>query len=284
MPPDWWSIPTEFLDIRTKEASAQFERVMCQVWHFELVTLLHIPFMLHAARDRRYEYSHISCLDASRNLIKRWIAIRGSRTSLLFSELLDFQAFTAATTLLLGLLGASTSRDDLLRERHADSELIEMVIQNFERSAHNGSGKSVSAQSISVIRLLQRVLHKEEPHGSLYIEIPFFGVIQASHGGAVQPVEGERLLGANSSSTSRVDSIAAPSAIENSLGCELEDRCNDGDARENDTVLNFLDEHFQFPQRMSIQDGSNVEWPLGDSDMVFFDSLVDTDLLGSWTV
>lgn len=288
MAPDWWDIPTEFLNTRTKEASAQFERVMCQVWHYELLNLLHLPFMLHAARDRRYEYSRISCLDASRNLIKRWIAIRESRTSLLLSKLLDFQAFTAATSLLLGLLsrGVSTGSDDSMRERYADSELIDLVIQNFERSLHDDGGKSVSLQSISVIRTLQRVLRNEEDHCSLCIEIPFFGVIQLSHSGTVQPVEGERLLGGNSSSISQVDLIPAPPAVENSssFAYELGGEYADSHARESNTVLQFSDEHFQIPQTMGIQDGSHVEWPWGDSEMLFFDSLVNTDLVGNWTL
>lgn len=82
---------------------------MCQVWHFELATLLHLPFMLRAADDRRYEHSRVSCLNASRSLIRRWLAIRESHETFYFSNLIEFEVFTATTTLLLGLLHPETS-------------------------------------------------------------------------------------------------------------------------------------------------------------------------------
>ncbi|KKK26767.1 hypothetical protein ARAM_000364 [Aspergillus rambellii] len=143
MPAAWWEIPRTILNTRTKEASAQFERIMCQIWHFELATLAHLPFMLRAATDRRYEYSHISCLDASRNLIKRWIAIHQSpRTTLVFSNLLEFQTFTAATTLVLGLLAPQrrSTDPDVLQARLDDSQLVETVLESFERLPRQGRG------------------------------------------------------------------------------------------------------------------------------------------------
>ncbi|KAJ5131623.1 hypothetical protein N7448_005781 [Penicillium atrosanguineum] len=171
----WWEVPSSILKIRTKEASVQFERVMCQIWHFELATLLHLPFMLRAATDRRYEFSHISCLNASRNLIKRWIAIRENHATLLFSNLLELEAFTAATTLLLGLLGPQTSTNqEILQERYEDTQLIETVIHNFERLKQHGSRMSVGTQSISVIRTLQRFLHGGNLSDRLCLEISFF--------------------------------------------------------------------------------------------------------------
>ena len=134
--------------------------------------------MLRAATDRRYEYSRIPCLNASQNLIKRWIATRESHDTLLFSNLLEFQAFTAATTLLLGLLSLRTSTNqEILQERYEDSQLIETIVRNFERLKQHGAGISVGTQSISVIRTLQRFLHGGNLSNKLRLEIPFFGLI-----------------------------------------------------------------------------------------------------------
>jgi hypothetical protein len=76
MPQAWWEISTAMMSNHTEEAIAQFERMMCQIWHFELATLLHLPFMLRVATNQRHEYSRISCLSANRGLTKRWISIR----------------------------------------------------------------------------------------------------------------------------------------------------------------------------------------------------------------
>ncbi|KKK19590.1 hypothetical protein AOCH_001311, partial [Aspergillus ochraceoroseus] len=245
MPAAWWEIPRTILNTRTKEASAQFERIMCQIWHFELATLAHLPFMLRAATDRRYEYSHISCLDASRNLIKRWIAIHQSpRTTLVFSNLLEFQTFTAATTLVLGLLAPQrrSTDPDVLQARLDDSQLVETVLESFERLPRQGrgGGMTVSAQSVSVIRTLQRFLHHGTASDRLRLEIPFFGVILIAGSGAVQPLQGERILGGNAGHGSSSSSSLDPDGVDSSA------------------------------------------WTFEESDMIFFDSLVNTDLEGNW--
>jgi hypothetical protein len=296
MPPAWWDIPTSILTDRTKEASVEFERVMCQIWHFELETLVHLPFMLRAATDRRYEHSHVSCLNASRNLIKRWISIRESQVTLLFSNLLEFEAFTAATTLLLGLLGPQKNTSQaVLQERYEDSQLVETVIQNFERLKQHGAGMVVDTQSISVIRTLQQFLHGTLS-GKLRLEIPFFGIIKIANSGAVQPLEGERILGANacqntafpstmsSSSITRIDS--APTLVSHPTRQPPPETVEnwESNSRNDATILQFSGAHFQLPEAPGIQSSGHDtgEWLFEESDRIFFDSLVNTDLGGDW--
>ena len=304
MSPAWWELPINLLKDRTREASVQFERIMCQIWHFELAILLHLPFMLRAVTDRRYEYSYVCCLDASRNLIKRWISIRDSQSTLLFSNLLEFQAFTAATTLILGLLGPSkTMSQEILQERHEDNQLVETVVQNFERLKQHGIGMSVDTQSISVIRTLQRFLRGESPSDKLRLEIPYFGIIHIARSGAVQPIEGERILGANacqnSSSLRHGQSTMVHSMIttdrnsafdSNSRGEKAQERVrneeiNADNGSNGDTILHFSGGHFQVPDTSDIQNCLDIgEWSFEDTDMILFDSLVNTDLVGNWTL
>lgn len=277
---------------------------MCQIWHFELEALLHLPFMLRAANDRRYEYSRVSALNASRSLIKRWLAIRESQSTFYFSNLLEFEAFTAAITLLLGVLGQdqSMNRGDS-QERDEDSRIVERVVHNLVRLKRQGSGMSVGDQSISVIRTLQRFLYKENFSGALTLEIPFFGMIRIAHMGAVQPLEGERILGANprqNTSLPRSAKLAPPSST---LGTgyshdwvspretpdppELVERgevYTEQDVAGNATILQFSGGYLQLPDMPDVQSGRETnEWPDLESDMIFFDSLVNTDLVGNWT-
>ncbi|OJJ42204.1 hypothetical protein ASPZODRAFT_147688 [Penicilliopsis zonata CBS 506.65] len=181
MLPSWRKIPATIPNTRTREASAVFERVICQIWHFELATLLRLSFMLRAASDARYKHSRISCFAASRELIKRWMAIRASSDiPLLFSQLLEFQAFTAATTLLLGVLGAPRiTVHDALQDH---CQLVEAVVERFAALKQQGT-----AQSITVIRTLKRFLHGNVSE-RLRLEIPYFGVISiARNSGNVLP-------------------------------------------------------------------------------------------------
>lgn len=248
---------------------------MCQIWHFELETLLHLPFMLRATTDPKYEYSRVSCLKASRSLVKRWLAIRENHSTIYFSNLLEFEAFTAATTLLLGIMGPQRStHPDVSRERREDSQLVETVVRNLERLKKQGSGVSVGDKSISVIRTLQGFLDQSSPPGNLCIEIPFFGTIKIARSGAVQPLDGERLLGANAPqkhSLPRSKQQAVPSSsIETNYSANLASRspehrwpqqiqngenyAEDGEGLPN-TVLQFSGGHLQLPDTLDMQDG-----------------------------
>lgn len=89
-----------------------------------------------------------------------------------------------------------------------------MVVRNFEGLEHDETGKSIGSQSISVIRALQKFLH-EDISRSLCLETPFFGAIKVANSCALQPLEGERLLGANGDremSFSQFDQSALSSA------------------------------------------------------------------------
>ena len=299
MPTSWWAVPTSIPNGRTKDASIQFERVMCQIWHCELAALLHLPFMLLGATDRRYESSRTSCLDANRNLIKRWLAIRASQSDLYFSNLLEFEAFTAVTTLLLGLLGPRKATDpDALQSRTEDVELVETVVQVFQRLKQQGSGMGVGDQSISVIQKLQGFLRGGHVAENLRLEIPFFGTIKITRSGAVEALEGEKILGANAPrsmsihQSTRLSTLPAITGPDSLVGRPepQPDVVDIGsytsqEIESHNTVLSFFDGHLQFPE---LSDMSGIlddsDWPWQESNVLFFDSLVNSDLGGDWTL
>ncbi|KAE8452670.1 hypothetical protein EG329_013929 [Mollisiaceae sp. DMI_Dod_QoI] len=308
MPRSWWQIPTSAIIGRTDEAASQFERVMCQIWHFELETLVHLPFMLRAATERRYEYSRVSCLRASRGLIKTWMFIREVHGTTLISNLVEFQAFTAAITLLLGLLGPTGTTTDpaTLKDRYEDMQLVETVVQILAGLKRNGSGVHVVNQSISVIRTIQGVLENEgNSSGNLRLEIPHFGTISIARSGAVQSLQGDRILGANlrsdvmsmevnpplqarSSSPTRlptgVGSTWTSTSIPRSQGYQTGNSegvmIDSNGARMTNTILQFTSTQFPTFEAQAMDISS--EWPSQESNVMFFDSLLSTDLEGNW--
>lgn len=308
MPQDWWEIPSALMTSRTEEAASQFERIMCQIWHFELATLLHLPFMLRAATDRRYEYSQISCLSATRGLIKRWISIREVPGKTLFSDLIEFQAFTAATTILLGLLGSTHTTTDqvTLQERYEDLQLVETVVQTLERLRQHGTAVNIADQIITVIRTLQGIIQsKDDSSSSLRLEIPHFGTISITRSGTVHSLEGDRIIGANphpratltgvgllprtqgfdsvhpETSTGSAWSLRTASGSQGHRSPNMGGEAMGDNAMGVDhTVLQFTSCHFPALENSSMND--LTEWPFQESDTIYFDSLLNTDVEGNW--
>jgi hypothetical protein len=275
--------------------------------------------MLRATNERGFEYSRNKCLNAARNLVKRWVSIRESHTSLLFSNLLEFQAFTAAITLLLGLLaGERSARPTIIQERNDDSQLVERVVANFEKrtwwhpasssSSSSSTANPVSSQSIQAIRTLQRFLQPGDPSDRLRLEIPFFGVIRvARSGAAVQAIQGERLLGASSGHDTVLRHAPAPPTMtsaetatavgsasvhrsrkrtQQEMVGDEEEGYTDNSLGGEEPLLHISSNHFHLPPAPeSLSGGPDIdEWDFRESDMVFFDGLVNSDLVGDWTL
>jgi hypothetical protein len=191
---------------------------------------------------------------------------------------------------------------------------VERVIANFEKGstrhpASSSLANSVSAQGIQVIRTLQGFLQPGDPSDRLRLEIPFFGVIRvARSGAAVQAIQGERLLGATSghntvlqNSTATTPPTVASSEAASVVGSALirrprkrtqqemavdeEEGYTDNSLGREEPLLHISNNHFHLPQPPDMLGGlDTVEWDFRESDMVFFDSLVNSDLVGDWTL
>ncbi|KAK5159582.1 hypothetical protein LTS14_002724 [Recurvomyces mirabilis] len=199
MPQAWWNVPHNLEIGRNDESGTQFECVVCQIWHFEMQALTHLPFMLRAAKDLRFEYSRISCLQACRNLINTWDSMRRVHGATFMSRLFDFQAYTAAITLLLGLFGrvrqpsgatdTATRRDDL--------ELARAVALELEKTKQTRHGHHEVINDVGAINFLLATLRDESgTERSAHLVVPHFGSVVVRLNEAVRPVEGERIVGA----------------------------------------------------------------------------------------
>ena len=224
------------------------------------------------------------------------------------SRFVEFQAFTAAVTLLLGLLGTTSTTNDpvIMKEQQEDQQLVETVVQVLERLYQYGTNVQGVSPSISVIRTLQDILRNEgNSSGNVRLTIQHFGTISVARGGTVQSLEGERILGANprstvtsmeihplrqagqSSSTSPATG-AGPSSTSTSVprGPEYQSFNDGGEAMTesgawmNNTLLQFTSS--QFPTFEAQPMDSAAEWQFSESDVMLFDSLLNTDVEGNW--
>ncbi|KAJ9638762.1 hypothetical protein H2199_006622 [Coniosporium tulheliwenetii] len=183
MPQSWWDIPQLVGAQRSIEVGEQFDRLLLQLWYYQLAMLVHLPFMLRARTERRYEYSKFSCLEALRQLILRYLALRRANNTQLCCRVADFAAFTATVILVIGSVNSSLGTESLeaQHQKEEDKTMVLQVVTSMEILSAN-KREQVAAQSVDVIKLLLRT---DGPVGrtvgNLRVTIPHFGTISIDH-------------------------------------------------------------------------------------------------------
>ena len=277
MPESWWAIPTFFAEDRTLKAAEQFDRLMTQVWYFQLESLVHLPFMLRAATERRYEYSKFSCLKSSREMIYRYLAMRSTSNSEFCCKVVDFGALTATVTLFLGLIepaqGIETS--EAREQKESDRNLIHSVLKSLEMLSDGGKNV-IALQSSNVIRSLLAV---DSPSGraagNLRLTIPYFGTISIVR---PPPTPANLTPCAEKRQTITVDHSLQPEGSEPSSAWP--DMPFPNSDPMNMPVVSFTSSHYP----PLVPDQSMQDWGLQEADNLFFDSLLNTDIDGNWVL
>jgi hypothetical protein len=273
MPSSWWELPplsTKF--VRNDHMADLFDRALVHILHYELESLVHLPYMLRAAVDRRYDYSRLSCLNASRKLVQSWIFLREQSKSSFCCKMIEFQAFKACITLLLGILQPTPiSKDPMqLRQEEEDRMLVNKVKTIFEESQVL-EGDIVLAQSVEVLKTLQCVNQNNSRRGNIRLTIPHFGTISVGKGrcniaapGGIAPAAVQEKANAN---------FQVDPALNN---WQSEVPATQHVPYPTPPVFTF--QSSQFPP-LTAEMG---EWPFNEEDTLLFDSLLNTDLEGNW--
>ena len=262
---------------------------MTQIWFFQIQALVHLPFMLRAATERRYEYNKFSCLKACREVMWRYLAMRKSHNKSFCCKTIDFGALTATVALFLGLINTTNSPIVHSQQEDADRALIKMVYEVMENNAQNKT-EIVSAQSATVIKSLLAVEHPTNQHeGNLKLTIPYFGTIsivrpQLKPQAQLQTPPGQTsdLSGQGQSQHSfyttpqnNMDVSRTPFETQSWQNLQLPTR----------SALNYPTVSFQSTyyneDAPAPPNGQNTGW--NDADTLFFDSLLNADIDGNWT-
>ena len=180
MPPQWWLIPN--LPSSTGDKMEHFQetvRLMDQFTHYHLLARLHFPYLLRSSADRKYEYSKITAVNASREVLTRFVAFRGSNTVGSYCRGIDFLVFIASTTLCLAHINAhhqgrvfAGDSDDgfffrsLVHQRPGDRGMMERALNSVEHMA-SASADMIASKIASIFRHLL-VLEADAADGSSY--------------------------------------------------------------------------------------------------------------------
>ncbi|MCJ1451367.1 hypothetical protein MMC28_001703 [Mycoblastus sanguinarius] len=180
-PRDWWE------SAMNPQMSLQ---AIEEIWLGKLLfyntrKLLHLPFMLKAGDDRKYEYSRDATLEASREMVKIYGVLRDqSCPALSMCNLEDFQVFTAALILIINLLSPSKGHYKIdCHEADRDWELVQDVATIFRRVSRE-RGCSVAVQGGSMLEdfLKARYDFPGTETGFYSAVIPYFGHISLTRG------------------------------------------------------------------------------------------------------
>jgi hypothetical protein len=199
--------PPNFAGLR-EDSMERFEenmRVKDQMFHYSLLNQLHLPYLFCPnGSERKNEYSRITCVSASREILTRFIAFRIYNPVPACCRIADFLALVGGMTLIFAHLHSycDKERDNLLaHQRLGDRATVEEALKNMEVV----SKLNEDMLAAKCAKLLQHLLHIEEDaargqkysaekvhmqdgyhednHNALLIAVPYFGTIRIAHEG-----------------------------------------------------------------------------------------------------
>jgi hypothetical protein len=169
----WWEIPFLDAEPRSREASDEFDRTWAHLHYFLLRSLLHLPFWFKGAPDAPDEHHRRACLNASREVVLRYLVVRKVHETLR-CRLLDFTAFVHTMILSLdhlrsGFGGIETPQE--LSSGDSNISLIRELISSFEVVSHR-CVEPVARQGAEILRTLLAFNARSR---SLRLTVPYFG-------------------------------------------------------------------------------------------------------------
>lgn len=209
VPSKWWLVPNLHLSPDPQALFWDTRRLFAQVLHYHLLNQLHLPNMLRSSitsLNRRQEYSLITCVNASREMLSRFIAMRSFNGNAYSCRTIDFIVLMAAMTLLLAHLDSHRLEGNnlLAHQYHSDRAMIEQVKASMEQLNHVNSD-ALSARIAERLSLLLTIddatVNGDEPRsirtvsaqdsgaegtdtsGDLIVHLPCFGMLKIERNG-----------------------------------------------------------------------------------------------------
>jgi hypothetical protein len=172
MPPQWWLAP----DVATiigddREALGETLRLMIHFTHYHLLAQLHLPYLLLPSNDRKYDYSKLTAVMASREILARFVSFRSSDAVTAYCRGIDLLAFIASAVLSIAHMdarrqqqqqqrmmdsgeGVGTVLDSLTHQRLSDRGLLERTLSCMRHMAESDN----DAMASKISEILQHLL------------------------------------------------------------------------------------------------------------------------------
>ncbi|RSL60759.1 hypothetical protein CEP54_006594 [Fusarium duplospermum] len=175
MPPQWWLSGSEVTNCKSNPGEQGSEemrileatvRITDQLIHYQLLVQLHFPYLLRSSTQSKYDYSKMTAVHASRELLRRFLAFRVIYPISSYCHGLEFSAFIALAALCLAhmearrqaLAGEVSVKDSVLcfltHQRPADRGMMERAVENMERMATARADTVVKKMAMNLRHLL----------------------------------------------------------------------------------------------------------------------------------
>lgn len=228
LPSSFWLVPNLSSVANDFQASFwEMARLLNQLFHYNLLNQLHLFYMIRSLSEGNYEYSRMTCISASREVLSRFIMFRSFNQNALCGRTIDFFALIAGITLLLAHMDSHRSPQHssylLAHQSLSDRAMIEQAQINMaEVSLINGD--PLSAQSADLLRRLLSIesetaeghctesvsLHASESEtvepddgGVVRVKIPYIGIVRIAPKGAISKEVGRTQAAINLQKKSR---------------------------------------------------------------------------------
>ncbi|KAK0739312.1 hypothetical protein B0T21DRAFT_409666 [Apiosordaria backusii] len=164
LPGRWW-LPPSLVGAGNdvKEMLGRMWQLMRQVFHYNLLNQLHLPYMLRSNTlslvPSNSAYSRDVCVTASRELLTRFVLFRAQDQVAFSCRAVDFYALMAAMTLLLAHLQGHCQPPDhniLAHQRLGDLGLVEGYLENMD-TFNKLNADALSEKSAGLIRRLMAI-------------------------------------------------------------------------------------------------------------------------------
>ncbi|KAG9756205.1 hypothetical protein KCU73_g5034, partial [Aureobasidium melanogenum] len=196
--PAFWR-PTEFSGL-TQDSSHAFDeirRVFDHSSYYTLVIQLHMPHMLCPSHSTQRMYSKMACVNASREILTRQIALRSFNLVTACCRMNDFMALIAGMTLMLAHATShcdTTAGNVLAHQRLGDRAMVQRALESMTFISELQEDQ-LAARCASLLKDLlvieESAARKQEQGGAnngedrdfVITRAPFFGGIKLSRGG-----------------------------------------------------------------------------------------------------
>ncbi|KAL4753497.1 hypothetical protein BDW72DRAFT_210019 [Aspergillus terricola var. indicus] len=305
MPPQWWLPPTFSKD---SNLVADTMRLMIQFTHHHLLARLHLPYMLRssASTDHNHDRSRTIAVNASRELLSRYVLFRSGNPVDYYCRGCDFLAFVATTIMCLAHINTNTHSnsnninhfDPLRHSRPTDRGLMERTAEIIASTA--AAEYSVSeAIAPKLTRIIRHLLDVESnaANGTIYststsssatdgdeggiggalskggktlqIRIPYFGTIrlERGHGGIPKGPQVEVQGQGTVADSYGVVGAHADGPVSSSWGVDHDIRTSHSQVPASNGPWGFESQ----PDPM--YSGAEDDWNLQGIDVALFDSL-----------
>lgn len=181
---DFWDVPNIPSTARSPESFAALERLIVQMWHFEMKIFIHLPYLLRAPHESRYEFSKVTALQASRNVLMRWFALRNASITQACCRFGEIGVFIAAVTLTLDIVIelAMKEKSEVQKTKGTDFAMICRLIGEMEKLAKASPREKIAARSAIILKkMLSSLDPSRQAAGTARLTIPFFGTVDLEY-------------------------------------------------------------------------------------------------------